>query len=65
MYGLRQLHSVVACLLKCTNDWYLNIDRGNSTAMIFIDLRKAFDKADYHILLDKMQRYEIDSLEHE
>ena len=64
-YGLRQLHSVFACLLKCTNDWCLNIDRGNFTAMIFIDLRKAFDKADYHNLLDKVQRYEIDSLEYE
>ena len=27
-YGFRHLHSVVSCLLKCTNDWYFNIDRG-------------------------------------
>ena len=26
--SFRHLHSVVSCLLKCTNDWYFNIDRG-------------------------------------
>ena len=26
--GFRALHSVLTSLLKCTNDWYLNIDKG-------------------------------------
>ena len=26
--GFRSLHSVVTCLLKCTSDWYVNIDKG-------------------------------------
>ena len=59
------LHSVVSCLLKCTNDWYFNIDRGKYTAMIFIDLKKAFDTVDHEILLDKMHHYGIDGLEHQ
>ena len=46
-YGFRNLHSVVSCLLNCTNDWYVNIDRGKFTAMIFIDLKKAFDTVDH------------------
>ena len=62
-YGFRQLHSVVACLLKCT-DWYLNMDRREFTAMIFIDLKKAFDTVDHFIFLDKMQHYVIGGLEH-
>ena len=57
--GFRSLHSVVTCLLKATNDWYLDIDRGKYTAMIFIDLKKAFDTVDHQILLDKMQFYGI------
>ena len=34
--GFRSLHSVVTCLLKCTSDWYLDMDKGQYTAMIFV-----------------------------
>ena len=50
--GFLSLHSVVTCLLKGTSDWYIDIDNGRYTAMIFIDLKKAFDTVDYQILLD-------------
>ena len=33
--------------------------------MIFIDLKKAFDTVDHHILLNKMRNYGIDGLEHQ
>ena len=46
-YGFHNIHSVVSCLLNCTNDWYVNIDRGKFTAMIFIVLKKAFDTVDH------------------
>ena len=36
--GFRSLHSVVTCLLKGTSDWYIDLDNGRYTAMIFIDL---------------------------
>ena len=61
----RHLHLVVSCLLKCTNNWYFNIDRGKYTAMISIDLTKAFDTVDDKIVLDKMHHYGIDGLEHQ
>ena len=38
--SFRKLHSVLTCLLKCTNDWYLNIDSGQYTSVTFIDLKK-------------------------
>ena len=57
--GFRSLHSVLTCLLKGTSDWYIDIDNGRYTAMIFIDLKKAFDTVDHQILLDKMQFYGI------
>ena len=44
-----------SCLLNCTNDWYVNIDRGKFTVMIFIDLKKDFDTVNHQILLNKMR----------
>ena len=62
--GFRSLHLVVTCLLKGTSEWFIDIDRGKYTAMIFIDLKKAFDTVDHQILLDKMQFYGIAELAH-
>ena len=45
--GFPSLHSFVTCLLKGASDWFFDIDRGKYTAMIFIDLKKAFDKVDH------------------
>ena len=38
--GFRSLDSVVTSLMVGTNNWYLNIDRGEYTGLIFIDLKK-------------------------
>ena len=64
-YGFLNLHLVVSCLLNCTNDWSVNIDRGKFTTMIFADLKKAFDAVDHQVLLNKMRNYGIDGLEHQ
>ena len=44
--GFRSSHSVVTSLLNNTNDWYVNIDNGKYTAMVFNDLEKAFESSD-------------------
>ena len=62
--GFRSLHSVVTSLLNNTNDWYINIDNGKYTAMVFIDLKKAFDTVNHQILLAKLNKYGIDGLEY-
>ena len=33
------------------------MDKGQYTAMIFVDLKKAFDTLDYKILLKRLERY--------
>ena len=44
--GFRSLHSTVTALLEATDDWAFNIDRGNVNAVVFLDLKKAFDTVD-------------------
>ena len=53
----RTLHSAATCLFKCTSDWYLNMDKGQYTAMVFVDLKKAFDTVNHEILLKKLKKY--------
>ena len=41
------------------------LTKGKFTAMIFIDLKKAFDTVDHGIPLDKMKFYGISGIEHD
>ena len=38
--GFPTLHSVVTCLLKSTDNWYVNIDNSKVNAVLFIDLKR-------------------------
>ncbi|CAB4040688.1 Hypothetical predicted protein, partial [Paramuricea clavata] len=42
-----------------TNEWAYNIDSGNENAVMFLDLKKAFDTVDHEILLNKLNAYGI------
>ena len=42
-FGFRKFHSTASALLKCTNSWYMNMDRKMLNLVVFLDLKKAFD----------------------
>ena len=55
--GFRPLHSTLTVLLDITDKWYTNMDNGLINAILFVDLKKAFDTIDHDILVNKLSCY--------
>ena len=63
-YGLRANHSTIHALLDVITSSYDNINNSKFTALLLLDLRKAFDTVNHNILLNKLERYGIHGVAH-
>ena len=52
-------HSTATALSKFTDDWLNSLHAENYTGLVFFDLKKAFNKVDHDILLQKLAPYII------
>ena len=53
----REGHSTESALLSVGNDINLNLAKGESTALVLLDLSAAFDTIDHNILLGRVSNY--------
>ena len=58
-YGFRENHSTYMALLKIHDQISQEIDNYKSSIGLFLDLSKAFNTIDHHILLQKLENYDI------
>ena len=58
-FGFRKNYSTCLGALHLTEHVIRNIDKGNYCIGVFMDLSKAFDTIDHHILLQKLYHYGI------
>ena len=57
--GFRKKHSVIHALLDVTTLTYDAMQNNSYTALLLMDLRKAFDIVSHHILLHKLYHYGV------
>ena len=59
MSGFRSFHSTVTVLLEATDNWAFDLDLGYVNAVVFLNLKRAFDTVNCSMLLSKPNSYEI------
>ena len=58
-YGFRDQRSTERAILDIVNKIQENMDKGMFSCGVYIDLQKAFDTVNHHILLQKLNHYGV------
>ena len=58
-FGFRQKHSTQQAIIMLVDKITRSLDAGDIMISVFLDLKKAFDTVDHHILLKKLYAYGI------
>ena len=64
-HGYRSYHSTETAILQFINNVYQSLENKLYVAGIFLDLSKAFDSLDHHILMDKLEYIGIRGAAHQ
>ena len=56
-WGFVSLHSTALTLIHCSNNSFINIDRGGMISTVSLDSKKEFDTIDHEILQQKLEYY--------
>ena len=64
-FGFRQKYSTVHALISLTEHIRKNLNEGNISCGIFVDLQKVFDTDEHDILLLKLEHYGVRGLTNE
>ncbi len=59
--GFREKHSCHTALVKIIDTWLEELDKGNFTAILYLDFKKAFGTVNHDILLSKLKLYKCDA----
>lgn len=59
--GFRARHSCETLLIKLTNNFLENMDKGNINTALMLDLSKAFDLISHPVLLKKLECYNFEN----
>ena len=62
-HGFRKKRSTQTALIKVVDEWSSNINNGQVTAALFLDLAKAFDTVKHSILVRKLQALGVTGLD--
>ena len=57
--AFRKLHSCETALAKMASQWADNMNNGDITGLVFIDLTKAFDMVNQELLMQKLAMYKF------